>query len=315
LVVLAVAALSLVAPATAARIVAVGDLHGDYEAYWTILSEAGLIDARGKWSGGETILVQTGDVADRGPDTLKIIRHLMKLEKDAKRKGGRVVALIGNHEAMNMTGDLRYVTPEEFAAFRTRRSAAVRAAYFMDHRDALRARYEGAFSDDALREKFEAEVPLGYIEHRLAWRPKGEIGKWILKHDAIAALDGTVFVHGGISRAYAATPISAINERVRAALAGAADPILTDEQGPLWYRGNAEETEAGAAEIAEVLGALGADRLAIGHTPSLGGVRELYAGKVIVIDTGASKAFGGVRSWIEIDGGAVTAHRANGEED
>ena len=79
------------------RIVAIGDLHGDYENYLAALKAAGLVDRRGKWIGGETHLVQTGDLPDRGPDTGKIIEHIQRLGKQAQRKGGRVHNLIGNH--------------------------------------------------------------------------------------------------------------------------------------------------------------------------------------------------------------------------
>ena len=53
------------------RIVAVGDIHGDYGNYIEVLRAAGLVDKKGKWSGGKTHLVQTGDIPDRGPDTGK----------------------------------------------------------------------------------------------------------------------------------------------------------------------------------------------------------------------------------------------------
>src|SRR5690349_8432712 len=99
------------------RIVAVGDLHGDYSAWLDIARNAGLIDAGGRWTGGKTALVQLGDVTDRGPDSLKIIRSLQHLAKQASKSGGKVVVILGNHEAMNLFGDLRYTTPGEFAAF------------------------------------------------------------------------------------------------------------------------------------------------------------------------------------------------------
>ena len=68
------------------------------------------------WSGGATHLVQLGDVPDRAPDTRKILDLLMRLEPQARRAGGYVHALIGNHEAMNVYGDLRYVSEGEIAA-------------------------------------------------------------------------------------------------------------------------------------------------------------------------------------------------------
>jgi hypothetical protein len=101
------------------RVVAVGDVHGDYDAFVAILRAAEVIDSKGRWSGAKTHLVQTGDVLDRGADSRKAMDLLMSLEKQAAKAGGRVHALIGNHEAMNMYGDLRYADPGEFAAFKT----------------------------------------------------------------------------------------------------------------------------------------------------------------------------------------------------
>ncbi|HJP69871.1 MAG TPA: hypothetical protein VJ846_13320, partial [Sphingomicrobium sp.] len=77
---MAVAALFSIA-ATAAtnppqRIIAVGDLHGDYSAWQNIARGAGLIDSGGHWAAGRTILVQMGDITDREPESLKIIRSL-----------------------------------------------------------------------------------------------------------------------------------------------------------------------------------------------------------------------------------------------
>src|SRR5437870_439934 len=112
------------------RVVVMGDLHGDYDKFHDMLGQSGLIDAHDHWSGGTTHLVQLGDVPDRAPDTRRILDLLMKLEPQARRAGGYVHALIGNHEAMNMQGDLRYTTPGEFAAFADRDSPRRRDAYY-----------------------------------------------------------------------------------------------------------------------------------------------------------------------------------------
>ena len=106
-----------------------GDLHGDYDNYLATLRAAGLVNKRGKWVGGATHFVQTGDVPDRGPDTEKNIDHLSKLAKQAERKGGQVHTLIGNHEAMNVYGDLRYVHVGEYRAFATSNSETLRDRY------------------------------------------------------------------------------------------------------------------------------------------------------------------------------------------
>ena len=99
------------------RVIAVGDVHGDYEQLVAVLQSAGVIDREEKWIGGKTHLVQTGDMLDRGPDSRKVMDLLMRLEGEASKAGGRVHVLIGNHEAMNIYGDLRYVSAGDYASF------------------------------------------------------------------------------------------------------------------------------------------------------------------------------------------------------
>ena len=100
-----------------ARIVAIGDIHGDHAQFLTCLRLAKLIDKDGNWTGGKTHLVQTGDVLDRAPDSRRSQDLLMSLEKQAEKAGGRVHALIGNHEAMVVGGDYRYLHQGEIDAF------------------------------------------------------------------------------------------------------------------------------------------------------------------------------------------------------
>ena len=74
----------------AEKIVAIGDVHGDYDAFARLLQAAGLIDENHDWAGGAAHLVQTGDVLDRGPDSRKVMDLLMKLEDQSRRHGGYV---------------------------------------------------------------------------------------------------------------------------------------------------------------------------------------------------------------------------------
>src|SRR4029453_4250905 len=104
------AATQSTAPASVCRIetseliFAVGDVHGAYDRFLAILRGAGLVDGRARWTGGRTILVQTGDVLDRGPASRRVLDLLRQLERDAARAGGQVHALIGNHEVMRIVG-------------------------------------------------------------------------------------------------------------------------------------------------------------------------------------------------------------------
>ena len=99
------------------RVVAVGDLHADLDQALAVLQMAGVVDASGQWSGGTDTLVQTGDTTDRGPDSKEVIQLMARLEEQAEAAGGRVVALLGNHEVMNLVGDWRYVSEGDLADY------------------------------------------------------------------------------------------------------------------------------------------------------------------------------------------------------
>lgn len=206
------------------RIVAIGDVHGDYDNYIQTLQAAGVVNRRGRWTGGETHLVQLGDIPDRGPDTLQIIRHLSRLATQARRAGGRVHHLIGNHEAMNVSGDLRYVDPGEYEAFVTRDSRRIRDRYFdalMSHlREQDPERYAGLPAD--FRAQWEETHPLGWVEHRLAWdprvNPEGELYQWVMSSPVAVQLNDLVFVHGGISADYCRYELDALTGMVHQAL-------------------------------------------------------------------------------------------------
>lgn len=316
------------APAPVHRIVAVGDLHGDFAQWRAIASAAGLIDARGHWAGGGTVLVQTGDVTDRGPDSLDIVDDLMRLQKEAPKAGGQVITLVGNHEAMNVTDDLRYVSAGDYAAFATKDSAALRDRLYAANRTAIEAAYrqkDPAMTPDAIRQAWIAANPLGMIEHQQAWHPEGRIGRWVANNPAVALIDGTLFVHGGIGAAYDGLSIDQINRKVDEALKArdmSETAIINDPLGPLWYRGlisrdadpDAPKPPPGAPqltidqELDRVLAAYHAQRMVIAHTPILSGIAVTHDGKLIRIDTGISAYYGGTPSYLEILDGKPMPH-------
>ena len=297
------------------RVVAVGDVHGDYDNYIDVLRQAGLIDRRGRWSGGTTHFVQLGDVPDRGPDTDKIIRHLMDLEKQAKKAGGMVHPLIGNHEVMNMLGDLRYVHPGEYKALKTRSSKRLRKDYLEQVVDYVEAQQGAEAIDEGFRERWLEEHPLGIVEHRQHWHPEGEFGAWVASHNPVIRINRSLFVHGGISSDYLDRSLDDVNDAVRAALLSqeSADlSIVDDERGPLWYRGLAmgEETPEIAAEVDTLLAHFDVDRIVMGHTPGFGTVVPRYDGKVLAADVGISDYYGGhLASVLLIEGEAFTIQR------
>ncbi|MCL6739736.1 metallophosphoesterase [Sphingomonas sp. RB56-2] len=314
-----------------ARIVAVGDLHGDYDAWEAIARGAGVVDAKGKWAGGSTVLVQMGDVVDRGPDSLKIIHQLMRLQREARSKGGQVIALVGNHEAMNMTRDLRYVHPGEYLAFTDRDSEARRSRIYEANKTAIEAAYRSRdpkMTAEAIRAAWIKETPLGMLEHQSAWGPEGEVGKWVIGNPAVAKVGDSLFVHGGISAKYATMSLGDINLAVATALKRRDETpasIINDGAGPLWYRGlvtrepgdeaTVAPVPAGAAapltidqEIDLVLTHFGVKRIVVGHTPSLQGIISNPGGTLWRTDSAISRAYNGKLTYLEIVGDQATSH-------
>jgi len=98
-------------------ILALGDLHADLDNALSAMKMLGVIDDAGHWAAGEATFVQTGDLTDRGPDSGPLIDLMQRLVPEAKAAGGEVVALLGNHEVMNLQGDLRYVHPGDYATY------------------------------------------------------------------------------------------------------------------------------------------------------------------------------------------------------
>ena len=207
-------------PAIPAKaIVAIGDVHGDFDDFVGILQRTGLIDKQNHWNGGNATFVQLGDLLDRGPKPRDVMDLMMALEKEAAQSGGRVVSLLGNHEAMNIMGDLRYVTPVNYASFADgnseNRQKAAFAEYmkWKDKHASLLA--ELAQPMEMTEAEWMARHPAGFIEQREAFGPKGKYGEWLRGHAAVAEIDGNIFLHGGIHPDLAKTKIDAMNNRIR----------------------------------------------------------------------------------------------------
>ena len=174
------------------RLIAVGDIHGELEGFAAILRAAGLVDEQRRWTGGRTRLIQTGDFLDRGAAVREVMELLMRLEGEARRAGGRVDVLFGNHEAMNVLHDLRDVSPAAYAAFADRGSESRRARAF--DASAAAARRQGRELD---REAWISTRPLGFIEYVEAMGPAGRYGRWLRARKVALEAEGTIFMHAG----------------------------------------------------------------------------------------------------------------------
>jgi hypothetical protein len=184
-----------------ARLVAIGDIHGAYDEFVTILKRAGLINDALAWSGGRATLVQTGDYTDRGPGVRKVLDLLMRLEREAKAAGGQAVILLGNHEVMNLIGDWRDVTPEICAAFATAKSESKREETYRQYQRLSSLATPPPAAYGQVREQWMLAHPPGCLEYRESMSPSGVYGRWLRGKPVAARVGDSLFMHAGLNPA------------------------------------------------------------------------------------------------------------------
>jgi hypothetical protein len=314
-----------------ARVVVVGDVHGAHSALVEILAATGLIDAEARWTGGATHLVSLGDLLDRGPEARAALDLLMRLQDEATAQGGRVHVVLGNHEVMNLMGDLRYLTAPDYAAFAAEETETLRAAAYLSYA----SRREVA--DEATLALFDETYPRGYFARQQAMSADGTYGTWLLSLPAIVVINDTAYVHAGLPPLVATTTLESLNagiatklrrylelretlasagvlpvgdmtrdrEIAQAALASATDPTGIREflelgespelgvEGPFWYRGSVYCKPLLERPILEAaLEQLAVARVVVGHTPTADRrAHSLYDGKLLMLDTGMLAAY------------------------
>lgn len=291
------------------RVVAVGDVHGDYDRFFDVLLMAGLVNDARQWTGGRAALVQLGDVVNRGPASRRVLDLFIDLQRQARRAGGTAEMLIGNHEIMRLKGDFQHVFDAEFDEFRTPNSPRKRDEYFERtlksrppdsdprRRDDLRLGY---------RQQWEARHPLGYAEMAEAFSAKGVYGRWLRRRPVVLLENRTLFVHAGISPKYLMWTAQRFAERMREEL-DSTGGMIEDEEGPFLYRGLAHGEESELAQhVDALLKRWNADRIVVGHTPQRGPVKVRFGGKVLLADVGLSSTYGGPRACVVIENGEAS---------
>ena len=206
------------------RVVAFADVHGAHAELLALLRETGILDGQDHWAAGKTHLVSLGDLLDRGADSRKVMDLLMRLQGEAQAQGGQVHVLLGNHEAMNILGDLRYVDAGEYAAYAELEPA--------DERAALRQAWESA-NGPGSGAAFDQKFPAGYFGHRAAFAPQGKYGQWLLSLPVAIVLNETLFMHAGPSNVLRGMSLQELDLRYRTALTDYLDLAGRLEQAKL----------------------------------------------------------------------------------
>jgi len=243
--------------APGAPLFVVADTHGEYEILVRLLERHGVIDAALKWTFGSGHLIVLGDVFDRGARQTEILWLLYGLEGEAQQAGGGVHLVVGNHEAMVLSGDARYLNP------RYHRSAAV-----------LRVSHYGQL-----------------------FGPETVLGQWLRTRPAVLKVNELLCLHGGLSPVLVERgfTLTEINDTVRAVLNGhrfttqaqreRAELVMT-ELGPLWYRGYFADQRgfqrATSQDIDRIREHFSSETILVGHTivPT---ITPLYDGRVIAV--------------------------------
>ncbi|MCY3699467.1 MAG: metallophosphoesterase [Gemmatimonadetes bacterium] len=246
-----------------------GDVHGEFDRVITLLGLAGLIDAERRWTGGDAVVAFLGDLFDRGNDVTRLLWFVYGLEREAMAAGGRVITLLGNHEAMVLTGDLRYVAPKE---------QTIGELHGMS--------YETLFDPE-----------------------RSVLGRWIAAKPGLVRLEDLLLAHGGVSPAYVDISLEEYQDTLETFIAEPLFTKWRDEAslreyvretrldtaqiyrrydfffGPesvLWYR-DLVLTDTLGGHLDAVLERFGARIHVVGHTP-VRTIRESYGGKLIAAD-------------------------------
>lgn len=242
----------------------VGDVHGEFERLRTLLRNAGLVDGDGTWTGGGSHLVFLGDLFDRGPDVLPLLWYVYGLEREARADGGRVHVVLGNHEIMVLTGDLRYVSARE---------SIVATRHGLE--------YSGLFD----------------VKRSL-------LGRWLASRPAALVVDDVLLAHGGVGPAYADHGASSINDSLHTFVSeelfrywadSTVEPAPIDSaalerrtrfffEAPsvFWYRGYATADTLDDL-LARTLDRNDARLHVVAHT-AVPTIRETYDGRLILVD-------------------------------
>lgn len=240
------------------KIMAISDVHGEFDLFTDILLKGGVIDTEGRWIWGDGHLVIVGDVFDRGAKVTECLWLIYRLESEARDTGGMVHYILGNHELMVLRGDNRYVNDKYLKGI----------------------------------------VKKSKISHKDLYGSDMELGRWLRAKPAVVKINNILFVHGGISPDIVARgmTLQTINEVIHVAIDLTSVRLAFDDlprfllgsKGVVWYRGyhyglDDKYPMASSEEVASIISYFNADAIVVGHTET-DSVASFYNGKVFAID-------------------------------
>ncbi|MBV1908908.1 MAG: metallophosphoesterase [Kangiellaceae bacterium] len=322
---------------TASDIFVVGDIHGAFDSIESTLKNSQLIDENNNWSGEQAHFVSLGDLMDRGPSSRKVLDLFMKLQTQASAAGGGFHVVLGNHEVMNLVGDLRYLSLEEINEFSVDETSQQRDSAFLDFLKSAQAK-----NAKEPRSEFDKLYPAGYFARRHAFSEEGRYGKWLLNLPFVIQINDQLFAHGGLSeltnkyslqefnqhameglKSYltkwktlsanselsSLTPFKKrknlvdkikLDSEIKKSFIDSTEHFILSLQGPTWYRGNAQCHPYFEQDLLKkALDNWQAKHLWVGHTTSNTRTPLTRLGGLLTImDTGMLKAYYHGSPWL-----------------
>lgn len=236
----------------------VSDIEGNFGAFRKLLQGNKVIDANFNWTFGTGHLVLTGDFVDRGTQQTEVLWLIYSLEEKAKAAGGYVHYVLGNHEIMNMSGDLRYLH-----------------AKYVEHAILLQEKFTALYGENTelgrwLRTKNVLE----------------KVGDVLFCHGGISAAVNSIDLS-----------ISKVSKLVRPYYADTTNEfknpeteILYSDAGPFWYRGYYQgAVKSSMSQIDSTLSAYKVKHIATGHSVIADTISVLFNGKLFNTDVHHAK--------------------------
>lgn len=236
-------------------IIAISDVHGQFDKYTEILKANGVIDADLNWKFGKGHMVFLGDAFDRGDKVTELLWHLFALEKQAEKAGGKVHVLLGNHDDMALSGDQRYMNEK-----------------YRKVEELTKTNYSDLYSGNSVLGKWLRSKPVMIT-----------IGDILFVHGGIS-----------IDLVRMKLPVKQVNKLYSGKIIGKAIApdnkdkkveLLAGDNGPLWYRGYFEDSTFSENRADSILDFYGSKHIIVGHT-TFKNIQVLYSTKIIGIDAG-----------------------------
>lgn len=268
------------------KLLAISDIEGNFDGFYSFLMANGVMDKQYRWTFGKGHLVLDGDFVDRGKNTTQVLWLIYRLEQEAEKAGGKVHYILGNHEIMNLYGDVSYCDFKYMEAVK---------------RIAGTTRW-----DQGLRRLFSID---------------SELGKWLRTKNIAEKIGPYLFVHAGLNTKHVDEKLSFSEmntiarkyygvypdqklENPREAL------VLSSYYSPYWDRSlsltmlyravyffndpsNAPTHKPSQEELEGVLRYYGGEKLVVGHSV-VDEITADYEGRVFKIDVkhGTEKSSG-----------------------